>query len=457
MSVSAEIITATCSDCAYYTPSSMYCMEWQTNGMRGLTEACGRFIPCEGSFEGSSPSQKRGSIERLSAKAKAVDSKTKSRGKSRGCKDGLDKSRKRDDDNLITRVAELLLQGKQRKEIAEKFEVSISAAARYIRRAVDEGKVVRLERGRYVAPGSPEATVPKKDQLNSLLAAKYILGGLTQAEIAEKYGIGQPTVHYHISKAVERGELIRVGVGEYEAGPALATDGDVPTATQEKADRVPDKAQTEPDTPKPDTSSIKQQSCDPDGPDHDHSSELDKLDKLTHRLDELQDNLQSDLLKLGEWAMQLDKRCDQLEQRFEQMDARIDKLEETVIRRFASLGLSVAGVQNDIVRVDQQLQNELERVVTNQRIISDQLDEVRDMVAEMQAEQYRRPGRVDASSDLVGRLLSVLETQQRIMERQLAGQGGVVEQRVVGWGTRERVEVEPEVKRANRTDNQEVA
>ncbi len=440
MSMPVETIIATCNDCAYYSPTSMYCMEWQTNGMRGATESCGRFIPCEGSFEGSSPSQKRGSIKRLSAKAKAVDSKTKSRGKSRGCKDGLDKSRKRDDDNLITGVAELLLQGKQRKEIAEKFEVSISAAARYIRRAVDEGRVVRLERGRYVAPGSPEATVPKKDQLNSLLAAKYILGGLTQAEIAEKYGIGQPTVHYHISKAVERKELVRVGLGEYEAGPALATDGDASTAIQEQADRVQDKTEMEPDAPKPDTKLHKRQSSRPGAPDHDN-----QLDKLTHRLDELQGALQSDFLKLGEWALRLDKRCDQL-------DARINKLEETITQRLASLGLSIAGVQNDIVRAHQQLQNELERVVTNQRIISDQLDEVRDMMAELQAEQWQRSGFAgfggSGGSDMTGRLLSVLETQQRIMERQLAGQVGVAGQRMVGLGIGERVEGQ---------DNQEVA
>ncbi len=449
MSMPVETITATCNDCGYYSPTSMYCMEWWAGGIRA-TESCGRFIPCEGSFEGSLPSQKRlesrDGVKGLSAKAKAVDSKTKSRGKSRGCKDGLDKSRKRDDDNLITRVAELLLQGKQRKEIAEKFEVSISAAARYIRRAVDEGRVVRLERGRYVAPGSPEATVPKKDQLNSLLAAKYILGGLTQAEIAEKYGIGQPTVHYHISKAVEREELVRVGLGEYEAGPALATYGDASTAIQEQADRVQDKTEMEPDTPKPDTELDKQQSSKLSVADRDHSSESAKL---THRLDELQDTLQSDLLKLGEWALRLDKRCDSLEKRFEQTDARIDKLEEAVIRRLASLGLSVAGVQNDIVRVDQQLQNELERVVTNQRIISDQLDELRDMVAGMQAEQWQRPQRMDARGpDLVSRLLSVLEAQQRVMERQLAGQVGVAGQRMVGLGIGERVEGQ---------DNQEVA
>ncbi len=448
MSMPVETITATCNDCGYYSPTSMYCMEWRAGGIRA-TESCGRFIPCEGSFEGSLPSQKRlesrDGVKGLSAKAKAVDSKTKSRGKSRGCKDGLDKSRKRDDDNLITRVAELLLQGKQQKEIAEKFEVSISAVARYIRRALDEGKVVRLERGRYVAPGSPEATVPKKDQLNSLLAAKYILGGLTQAEIAEKYGIGQPTVHYHISKAVEREELVRVGLGEYEAGPALATYGDASTAIQEQADRVQDKTEMEPDTPKPDTELDKQQSSKLSVADHDHSSDLDKL---THRLDELQGTLRSDLLKLGEWAMQLDKRCDQL-------DARINKLEKTITQRLASLGLSIAGVQNDIVRAHQQLQNELERVVTNQRIISDQLDEVRDMMAELQAEQWQRSGFAgfggSGGSDMTGRLLSVLETQQRIMERQLLGLKSVALNAV------ERVKVEREVERANRTDNQEVA
>ena len=438
MSIPAEIITVTCNDCAYYTPTSMYCMEW-TTGVRAGDEACGRFVACDGSGPLEAiKTAKDDSGQKVKPKAApAASNKPKRLNMARNTNGSPGK------DELTSLIAELLLQGHGQKAIAKRLGVSKNTASKYIGWTLDAGKVVRVGRGRYAAPGSTDALESEK-QLDSLVVAKHILGGLTQAEIAAKHKVCPQSISYHVAKAVERGELVRVGLGEYEAGPALATDGDASTAIQEQADRVQDKTEMEPDAPKPDTKLHKRQSSRPGAPDHDN-----QLDKLTHRLDELQDTLQSDLLKLGEWALRLDKRCDQLEQRFEQMDARIDKLEETVIRRFASLGLSVAGVQNDIVRVDQQLQNELERVVTNQRIISDQLDELRDMVAGMQAEQWQRPQRMDARGpDLVSRLLSVLEAQQRVMERQLVGQVGVAGQRMVGLGIGERVEGQ---------DNQEVA
>ncbi len=434
MSIPAEIITVTCNDCAYYTPTSMYCMEW-TTGVRAGDEACGRFVACDGSGPLEAiKTAKDDSGQKVKPKAApAASNKPKRLNMARNTNGSPGK------DELTSLIAELLLQGHGQKAIAKRLGVSKNTASKYIGWTLDAGKVVRVGRGRYAAPGSTDALESEK-QLDSLVVAKHILGGLTQAEIAAKHKVCPQSISYHVAKAVERGELVRVGLGEYEAGPALATDGDASTAIQEQADRVQDKTEMEPDAPKPDTKLHKRQSSRPGAPDHDN-----QLDKLTHRLDELQGALQSDFLKLGEWALRLDKRCDQL-------DARINKLEETITQRLASLGLSIAGVQNDIVRAHQQLQNELERVVTNQRIISDQLDEVRDMMAELQAEQWQRSGFAgfggSGGSDMTGRLLSVLETQQRIMERQLAGQVGVAGQRMVGLGIGERVEGQ---------DNQEVA
>lgn len=428
VSVSAETITVTCNDCAYYAPTSMYCMEW-TTGVRAGDEACGRFVACDGSGPLEAiKTTKDDSGQKVKPKAApAASNKPKRLNMARNT-NGLPGK-----DELTSLIAKLLLQGHGQKAIAKKLGVSKNTASKYIGWTLDAGKVVRVGRGRYAAPGSTDALESEK-QLDSLVVAKHILGGLTQAEIAAKHKVCPQSISYHVNKAVKRGELVKVGLGEYEAGPALETGEQTPTSAELQVD----KAQMRPDTPKPGTSPIGQQSSNLGSFDHDHSSDLDKL---TRRLDELRGTLQADLLKIGEWAMRLDKCCDQL-------DARIDKLEETLLERLTDIGLLIAGVQNDIVRVDQQLKNELERVVTNQRIISDQLDELRDMVAGLQAEQWQRPQRMDAgSSDLVNRLLSVLEAQQRLMERQLAGQ------RVGTLDGVERVGVE----RVSRTEGQEVA
>lgn len=419
--MSASAVTAvTCKDCAYYSNRYSECIEWRAPV--NPNDSCRRFLATDGSgkllkVKGPVKKAKKSTANIAEKKLEVAASKAEPQ---EPCEPSGDLTRDRDRRDLAAQVVELLLQGMQRKEIAEKLGMTPGNVTRYIRKAADAGRIIRVGLGRYAVPGSLEATT--KRQLNSSLAAGHIAAGLTAAEIADKYDLAQSSVYYHINKAVERGELVRVGQGKYEAGPALETDERVPVTSQSQVAG----SQMDSDASEPDV----------------------RLDKLTRRLDELQDTMQSDLLKLGEWALRLDKRCDQL-------DARIDKLEETLLERLASLGLSIAGVQNDIVRVDQQLRNELDRVAAMQDTISDQLDELRDMVAEMQAEQWQRSGFAgfggSGGSDMTGRLLSVLETQQRIMERQLLGLKSVALNAV------ERVKVEREVERANRTDNQEVA
>lgn len=83
------------------------------------------------------------------------------------------------------------------------------------------------------------------------------------------------------------------------------------------------------------------------------------------------DAMREDLVKLGEWAIRLDKRCEQLERRIEQ-------LQDAIIERLAAVGISLASLQREVGAVEDEMpssaiDNLLDVIETQQVIIRTQL------------------------------------------------------------------------------------
>ena len=158
-------------------------------------------------------------------------------------------------------------------------------------------------------------------ELTNTRVAELILAGKTQKQIAQEYGMTPQAISRRVQQAVDEGLLVRVGNGWYVA-PDNA--GQVPRQRTEIAD----------------------------------ASTADEP-------------LREDLVKLGEWAIRLDKRCEQLERRIEQ-------LQDAIIERIAAVGIAIASVQRDVGAIENEMPNNaidklLDVVETQQAIIRTQL------------------------------------------------------------------------------------
>lgn len=125
----------TCDECANFRPSTARCAEYGKCVDSDAT--CGRFVALDGS---TVPKDFKPFLtRRIAPEEPEVAKKPKPLGRDR--------------------VVELVLAGKKQADIAREYGVHTSTVAIHLRRAVEEGEIVKLGRGEYAPPGMP---VPEK-------------------------------------------------------------------------------------------------------------------------------------------------------------------------------------------------------------------------------------------------------------------------------------------------------
>lgn len=157
-------------------------------------------------------------------------------------------------------------------------------------------------------------------ELTNTRVAELILAGKTQKQLAKEYGMTPQAISRRVQQAVDEGLLVKVGNGWYVA---------------------------------------------PDNAGQASRQRTETADASTA------DAMREDLVKLGEWAIRLDKRCEQLERRIEQ-------LQDAIIERLAAVGLSLASLQREVGDLEKEMPNNaidklLDVIETQQVIIRTQL------------------------------------------------------------------------------------